>query len=211
LAAACLANLHLTQRLWRQSPSTRYARRLSGDLAPTPRDINGSMVRLENVLDSWKAVREDTAQAVEDFPANELDFKPLADVASFREIARHILEAGHALSGMIVDGVDNLAVPEFRQMIGKYVAELPETPDAASLGKELRAAVEQRAAQLAAQPAAFFAQEITRFDGQRVTRLEMLQGVKEHELTHRSQLFMYLRMKGVVPATTRRRIAKAKA
>jgi uncharacterized damage-inducible protein DinB len=169
------------------------------------------MVRLENVLDSWKAVREDTAQAVEDFPANELDFKPLADVASFREIARHILEAGHALSGMIVDGVDNLAVPEFRQMIGKYVAELPETPDAASLGKELRAAVEQRAAQLAAQPAAFFAQEITRFDGQRVTRLEMLQGVKEHELTHRSQLFMYLRMKGVVPATTRRRIAKAKA
>lgn len=71
--------------------------------------------------------------------------------------------------------------------------------------------MEQRVAQLAAQPAAFFAQEITRFDGQRVTRLEMLQGVKEHELTHRSQLFMYLRMKGVVPATTRRRIAKAKA
>jgi uncharacterized damage-inducible protein DinB len=169
------------------------------------------MVRLETVLDSWKTVREDTAQAVEDFPANELDFKPLADVAGFREIARHILEAGHALSGMIVDGVDNLAVPEFRQMIGKYVAELPETPDAASLGKELRAAVEQRVAQLAAQPAAFFAQEITRFDGQRVTRLEMLQGIKEHELTHRSQLFMYLRMKGVVPATTRRRIAKAKA
>ena len=169
------------------------------------------MVRLETGLDSWKTVREDTAQAVEDFPANELDFKPLADVANFREIARHILEAGHALSGMIVDGVDNLAVPEFRQMIGKYVAELPETPDAVSLGKELRAAVDQRAAQLAAQPAAFFAQEITRFDGQRVTRLEMLQGIKEHELTHRSQLFMYLRMKGVVPATTRRRIAKAKA
>ena len=31
--------------------------------------------------------------------------------------------------------------------------------------------------------------------------------VKEHELTHRSQLFMYLRLKGVVPATTRRRLA----
>ena len=30
-----------------------------------------------------------------------------------------------------------------------------------------------------------------------------------HVLTHGSHLFMYLRMKGVVPATTRRRMAKA--
>jgi len=41
-----------------------------------------------------------------------------------------------------------------------------------------------------------------------VTRLEMLQFVKEHELTHRQQLFMYLRLKGTVPATTRRRMAQ---
>ena len=35
--------------------------------------------------------------------------------------------------------------------------------------------------------------------------------LKEHELTHRQQLFMYLRLNGVVPPTTRRRQAKAKA
>jgi uncharacterized damage-inducible protein DinB len=49
---------------------------------------------------------------------------------------------------------------------------------------------------------------IVRFDGQQVTRLEMVQTIKEHELTHRSQLFMYLRLKGIIPATTRRRMAK---
>jgi uncharacterized damage-inducible protein DinB len=43
-----------------------------------------------------------------------------------------------------------------------------------------------------------------------VTRLEMLQFVKEHELTHRSQMFLYLRLKGVTPPTTRRRQAAAK-
>jgi uncharacterized damage-inducible protein DinB len=48
---------------------------------------------------------------------------------------------------------------------------------------------------------------VTRFDGQRVTRLEMIQTIKEHELTHRAQLFLYLRLKGIVPATTRRRLA----
>jgi uncharacterized damage-inducible protein DinB len=41
-----------------------------------------------------------------------------------------------------------------------------------------------------------------------MTVLEMLQFVKEHELTHRAQMFLYLRMKGIVPATTRRRQAK---
>jgi uncharacterized damage-inducible protein DinB len=36
----------------------------------------------------------------------------------------------------------------------------------------------------------------------------MVQTIKEHELTHRQQLFTYLRLKGLVPATTRRRLAK---
>ncbi len=160
------------------------------------------------MLDSWKTIRQDTAQAVEDFPAAELDFKPVDEVMTFREIARHILEAGHALVGLLLDGVDNLATPQFREMLKKYTAELPETPDAPALGQALRENIERRAVQLAAQPADFFTHVITRFDGQQVTRLEMVQFVKEHELTHRAQLFLYLRLKGIVPATTRRRLAK---
>jgi uncharacterized damage-inducible protein DinB len=50
-----------------------------------------------------------------------------------------------------------------------------------------------------------------RVDGAMVTRLEMLLWVAEHELTHRQQLFTYLRMKGIVPATTRRRLARLAA
>jgi uncharacterized damage-inducible protein DinB len=166
------------------------------------------MIRTETVLDSWKTVRQDTAQAVEDFPAAELDFKPMADVMSFRELARHILEAGHAITGLLLDGVENMATPQFRESLQKYVAELPPTPDAAALSQALRQNVELRAAQLAARPPEFFEQVITRFDGQRVTRLETVQFTKEHELTHRAQMFMYLRMKNIVPATTRRRLAK---
>ena len=166
------------------------------------------MIRTETVLDSWKTVRQDTAQAVEDFPTAELDFKPVGEVMTFREIARHILEAGHALVGLLLDGVENMATPEFREMLKKYTAELPETQDGAALGRALRENIERRVAQLATQPEDFFAHVITRFDGQQITRLEMVQFVKEHELTHRSQLFLYLRLKGIVPATTRRRLAK---
>lgn len=170
---------------------------------------NEFMIRPDTVLSSWKTVREDTAQAVEDFSSQGLDYKPAADLMSFGDIAQHILQAGHALTALLLDGVDNMAAPEFRQTMGKYIAQLPKTETADALARELRKRLESDAAQLAAKPADFYSGEITRFDGQRVTRLEMIQGIKEHELTHRQQLFMYLRLKGIVPPTTRRRLAKA--
>jgi uncharacterized damage-inducible protein DinB len=169
------------------------------------------MVRLETVLDSWQSVREDTAQAVEDCPAGELDFKPASEVASFREIATHILDASHALTGMLLDGETDFAAPDFREKLKRYFAGLPHDAAAAALASELRQAMERRCAELRAQSPEFFAGIITRFDGQRVTRLEMVQFAKEHEIAHRSQLFLYLRLKGVVPATTRRRLARQKA
>jgi uncharacterized damage-inducible protein DinB len=168
------------------------------------------VVRLETVINSWKTVREDSAQAVEDFSAHELDYRPSAEQMTFGEIARHILEAGHILSGVLLDGIESMATPDFRETRAKYVAQLPKTDRAGALARELRSEIESRTVELSARSAEFYAGEITRFDGQRVTRLEMLQFIKEHELTHRQQLFMYLRLKGIVPLTTRRRMAKAK-
>ncbi len=169
------------------------------------------MVRPEKFLETWKTVRQDTIAAVEDFPADDFDYKPVDDVAGFGEIARHILDASHALTGMILDGVDNLQGPQFRGLIDKYKPVLPEKLDAGTLSGELRKSIDQQNAALAAQKPEFWSGIVTRFDGQQVTRLEMLQFVKEHELTHRQQLFMYLRLKGIVPATTRRRLAKQRA
>jgi len=169
------------------------------------------MVRVEAVLDSWKTIRQDTAQAVEEFPSAELDFKPAPDLMTFREIARHILEAGHALSGLLLDGELNMATPDFREKLKKYATDLPADADAAAMAAALRKAVDLRVSELAAKPAEFYARIITRFDGQQVTRLEMLQMIKEHELTHRSQLFVYQRLKGIVPVTTRRRQSKQAA
>src|SRR5581483_12232372 len=106
------------------------------------------MVRLDSVLSSWKAIREDTAQAVEDFSAHDLTYKPTADLMSFGEIARHILDAGYGFTGLLLDGADNLATPQFREMMGKHTAQLPKTDGAGALARELRARMEERLAQL---------------------------------------------------------------
>jgi uncharacterized damage-inducible protein DinB len=165
------------------------------------------MVRLESILNSWRTVRHDTALAVEELPAGELDFKPTPELDSFRQIAMHILNAGNGLSGLLLDGEETLTGPEFREKLKKHFSSIGPDADAAALAAELRAAIEPKIAELEKKSPEWYAEIVTRVDGQKVTRLEMLQFVKEHELTHRSQLFMYLRLKGVVPATTRRRLA----
>jgi uncharacterized damage-inducible protein DinB len=166
------------------------------------------MVRAQHVIDSWKAIRQDAASAVEDFPETDLDFRPSPDVMTFREAARHILDAGDGLTGLLLAGEDNFATPAFRERMKSHMRSLPADAGATALAAALRESVEQRGAALAQQPAEFFAQMITRFDGQKVTRLEMLQTIKEHDLTHRAHMFLCLRMKGIVPATTRRRLAQ---
>jgi uncharacterized damage-inducible protein DinB len=168
------------------------------------------MVRVEHVLESWKAIRADAAAAVEEFPADEFDFRPAPGVMTFREIARHILNAGDGITGLLLSGDGNFAA-DFREKLKPHIHEAPDGASPIELAAALRESVERRTRELAAQPAEFFAQLITRMDGQKVTRLEMLQFVKEHELTHRAQLFVCLRLKGMVPATTRRRLAMQSA
>jgi uncharacterized damage-inducible protein DinB len=166
------------------------------------------MVRVEHVLDSWKTIRQDTAAAVEEFPAADFTFRPAPELMSFGELARHILDAGDGLTGMLLAGDENLATPDFRARMKSHTRALPAGAGQAELAQALRQSLDERIAALAAQPPEFFSRIITRFDGQRITRLEMLQMIKEHELTHRALLFAYLRLKGLVPATTRRRMAQ---
>jgi hypothetical protein len=84
------------------------------------------MVRVETVLDSWKSVRQDAAQAVEEFPAVAFDFKPAAEMMTFGEIAAHILNSGHALTGMLLEGEDNITRPDFRARMAQHYPAAPK-------------------------------------------------------------------------------------
>jgi len=173
---------------------------------------NEGMVRVEHVIESWKSVRQDTIAAVEEFPAGEFDCRPATGLPTFGEIGRHILVAGHGLTGMLLAGDTDFTNPEVRRArIAAETAGFPGTLEAAELARRLRESVEERAAQLTRQTPEFWAGMIQRVDGVAVTRLEMLQWVKEHELTHRQQLFTCLRIRGLVPSTTRRRLARQAA
>jgi uncharacterized damage-inducible protein DinB len=153
-------------------------------------------------------VREDSALAVEEMPAGKLDFKPQDDMMSFREIALHTIHTGRALTGLMLDNEIDLTTPDFRKKLEKYTKPLPEEAGAEAIAAELRSSVVEHCQALAGKSPEYFAEIVTKWDGVKLTRLEMMQFIKEHELTHRMQLFMYLRMNGIVPPTTKRKMAK---
>ncbi len=165
------------------------------------------MVRLEAVTDSWKSIRRDTAQAWLDMPAGEAEFRPTPELMKYRDLAVHILNSSHAITAMLLTGETDFANPGFREGMRAHFLDASAL-DAPALASQLEIVLEADSVKvLAEKDPSFWATLITRFDGTPVTRLEMLQYAKEHELTHRSQMFMYLRLKGVVPPTTRRRQA----
>jgi uncharacterized damage-inducible protein DinB len=165
------------------------------------------MVRIESFLNNWRAAREDAAQAVLDMPADKLNFTPQSDLMSFRANAEHIIIVGQGIPAMLLAGETDFSAPDFREKLGKLVSPVPKNATAADLAGLMRSRLEETAALLVAQPAEFHASLMKKWDGVEMTRLEMLQFVKEHEIAHRMQLFIYLRMNGVVPPTTRRKMA----
>src|SRR5258708_24270797 len=107
---------------------------------------NGAMVRVETVLDSWKTIRNDTALAVEEFPASELDFRATPDCMTFRDMARHILDAGQGLTGMLLAGIDNFQTPEFRNQVKEHASGLAADAGGETIAQALRSSVEERCA-----------------------------------------------------------------
>src|SRR5258708_4396337 len=124
---------------------------------------NVVMVRAEQVIDSWKGIRQDTIIAVEEFPAGEFGFRPAPYGMTFGELARHILDAGDGLTGMLLAEEESLATPDFREKLKLHLRNIPADADPPALAAALRESVEERAAALARQTAGFYAEVITRF------------------------------------------------
>src|SRR5262245_22423989 len=103
------------------------------------------MVRLEQVIESWKTIRQDTILAVNEFPAGEFGFRPAPDTMTFGELARHILDAGDGLSGMLLAGEESLLMPANREKMRSHFRKIPADADRQTLAAALRESIEERA------------------------------------------------------------------
>ena len=157
------------------------------------------MVRPEFVLESWRQVRLYAVEAVQEWPETEGAFRLAPEVMTFAEIGRHIAEAGHILTGILLSGETDYARPGFRAEMQRWSPGIAETAPLAVLAAELDRLVTVRIEELRGQSPEWWAGMVKKWTGEDMTRLEFLQFVKEHELTHLAQLFACMRLKGLTP------------
>jgi uncharacterized damage-inducible protein DinB len=163
----------------------------------------------ETFFELARATRSESVTACREFPAEAFDEELVPGFMSFRKINQHILEAGYALTGMLLEGDEHFNVPEMRQRFTKYLPVIGADATPGELASALDAKLEERIAQVREAGPAFWESEITHFSGARITMMEMMLLIRQHEAEHRAQAAVLSRMQGIVPATTRKRQAAA--
>jgi uncharacterized damage-inducible protein DinB len=167
-------------------------------------------MRHETFFELWRSTRAESVVAVREFPKEAFDEEVVPGFMTQRKIHQHILDVGHAVTGLLLAGEEHFNVPELRVRFPLHVSGIAPGATADEMATALEEKLEERIAQLQAAPADFWSREVTHFSGARVSMLEMLMLIRQHEGEHRAQAAVLSRIKGIVPATTRRRVAAQK-
>ena len=163
-----------------------------------------------HMADSFRTVRKNTIALAEEIPADQYDFRAAPGARSAGELLAHIAVATRWNIQMHTDGSSFIDFQTFGAAMARAAAD-----EQLLRGRdEILAALENDGDRFATFLASLDDQKLSETVGfpppvQPATksRLEMLLGVKEHEMHHRGQLMMVQRMLGIVPHLTRQREA----
>jgi uncharacterized damage-inducible protein DinB len=163
---------------------------------------------------SFRTVRGNTIRVAEDIPEEQYDFRVAPGTRSVRQMLSHI--AGlHALQHrMQTGGVTDLASFNFGVVVAEMLAEEAKPRTKAEILDLLKSNGEKFASYLESLSESFLAEPVAMPPGAQPptkSRLEMLLGVKEHEMHHRAQVMTMQRMIGLVPHLTTQMMERMQA
>ena len=159
---------------------------------------------LDETLGAWRDVREGLVDEVTSIPASQLGFRPAPGARSVRELVHHVLEVACMAVGELGrpdTDFKRVPWPDLLAMYGAHIARAKTRKDLVDL-MERQLTDAERTLRAAGELA--LAQFITTFDGSRWTKLQWLHHAIAHEMYHRGQLALYVRLLGRVPALTRK-------
>ena len=155
------------------------------------------------LANAHRTVRNNTIQVATDIPEDKYDFSPAAGVRTVRQLLTHIAFGNEFAMAVHPARLTTLAGFNFGQFIGAIMAEEQKPRTKAELLELLRSRGEAFASWLEGLDDAMLSEKVAMNDGTSRSRIEMIMGVKEHEMHHRGQLMLIERMVGVVPHLTR--------
>jgi uncharacterized damage-inducible protein DinB len=164
---------------------------------------------IETLSTLTRTLRAESVTACREFPADSFDAELVPGFMTFRRLHQHILEVHFAVTGLLLDGEEHFNTAEIRPKFKNYLPLVSAEAAPEELAQALETRMQQRLAEMSAAAASFW--EVTHFSGARVTMMEMLLLLRHHEGEHRAQAAVLSRLCGVIPATTRQRLATQKA
>lgn len=165
---------------------------------------------LDELLEAWQYTRAGVIGEIKNLPDASLTFRPSPESRSAADIAVHIAESGLMMSGELSRPDGNFQRKSFPEFMKEYAKGVTPRHGKKALialltkthrdgEKKIRRAGELHMVQL-----------ITRFDGERGSRLAWMNHGVAHEEYHRGQLALYARLVGKVPALTQLIYGKSK-
>jgi uncharacterized damage-inducible protein DinB len=159
---------------------------------------------LDELLESWRDVREGIIEEVENIPAGRFDFRPTPEVRSVREQVQHILEVSMMAAGEFTRPDTDLHRAPWPKLLAMYAKPAYRAKTKAQLMKLLRSQMNDIEKRFRAQGELALGQFHRRFDGKQGTKLAWVNHAIAQEWYHRGQLALYARLMGLVPALTQR-------
>jgi uncharacterized damage-inducible protein DinB len=158
---------------------------------------------VDGLVGSWQEVRSGLIDEVESIPADKFTFQATPDTRSVAALLQHVVETQKMLMGEVCRADTNLLRQSFAEQIKVYAPEVAGISDKDGLLSLLRSSMEETGAKLLA-AGDDLGNEVKRFDGKPVAKYDLVSFVIAHEMYHRGQLTVYLRLLGIEPVLTKR-------
>ena len=155
---------------------------------------------------AFRKVRSNTIKIAEEIPEDKYGFRPAADTRTVAELLSHIAHGARFQEEITLTNKTNLDGFVYHNFISRLLADTNKPRTKAELIDLLKTEGEKFAAQLEACSDEFLSQVVTfppGGDPPSRTRFDMLLSTKEHEMHHRGQLMLILRLLGQTPHLTR--------
>ena len=159
----------------------------------------------KEMAESWRTVRKNTVQIAEDIPADQYGFHATPDTMSVMQMLAHLATSTHwAEQVHFVEKKNDVTGPDFGRYMGAAATMASELTTKAAIVDALITRGEGFALALESMTDEQLS-EMVSVPSASKSRMEMLLGIKEHEMHHRAQLMLIERMLGIVPHITRAR------
>lgn len=164
-----------------------------------------------DLANAYRTVRTNTLQVAQDIPEDKYGFSPTPGVRTVAQLLTHIAFGNEFSMAVHPARLTTLVGFNFPAFIGTVMSEEQKPRTKAELLTLLKDRGEAFASWLEGLDEAMLVERVGMPDGTSKTRLEMIMGVKEHEMHHRGQLMLVERMLGVVPHLTRQMMERLAA